>query len=308
MTRRGWVLFLAMCVIWGLPYLLIRVAVRDLSPSAVVFGRTSIAALLLLPLAIGRGVLPELRGHWRWLVLFTLLELTIPWFLLTSAEEHLTSSLAGLLVAAVPLVGVALSRLTGQAEVMTRRRWAGLVVGIAGVASLVGLQLGHIDLTAVGEIFVVAVGYAAGPLVLSRRLADVPSLAVVSASLTMTAVIYAPFAVASHPHHIGAKVVWSVLGLAVLCTALAFLVFFALIADVGPNRATVITYVNPAVAIALGVAVLGEHLSAGMIVGFPLVLIGSVLATSHRPDNDGNVASSDDRGAVLGDEPVVTPG
>ena len=119
---------------------------------------------------------------------------------------------------------------------------------------------------------------------LSRQLSDVPSLAVVSVSLSVTASVYAPFALASHPHHVAAKVIWSVVGLAVVCTALAFLVFFALIAEVGPTRSTVITYVNPAVAIALGVAVLGEHLTTGMIVGFPLVLIGSVLATSHSGD------------------------
>jgi drug/metabolite transporter (DMT)-like permease len=305
-TRRGWTLFLAMCVIWGLPYLLIRVAVRDLSPATVVFSRTAIAALLLLPIAVGRKVLPELRGHWRWLLVFTMLELAIPWFLLTSAEEHLTSSLAGLLVAAVPLVGVGLSRLTGQAEQMTGRRWAGLVIGIAGVASLVGLQLGHIDLAAVGMIFLVAIGYAAGPLVLSRQLAEVPSIAVVTASLTITAVLYAPFALTSHPGHVSGEVIWSVIGLAVLCTAVAFIVFFALIAEVGPNRATVITYVNPAVAIALGVAVLGEHLTAGMIVGFPLVLVGSVLATSHR--GESVPAGPGEQPAVLGEEPVVSPG
>jgi drug/metabolite transporter (DMT)-like permease len=275
------VLFAAMCLIWGLPYLLIRVAVRDLSPSTVVFARTGLAALLLMPVAIWRGALPSLRGHWRWLLVFAVVELAIPWFLLTSAEQHLTSSLAGLLVAPVPLLGVALSRIIGHAETMTSRRWAGLVIGVAGVAALVGLQVGHIDMTAVLEIFVVAIGYAAGPLVLAHRLSDAPSIAVVSVSLTITAVIYAPFALASHPHHISGEVIWSVLTLAVICTAVAFLVFFALIADIGPTRSTVITYVNPAVAIALGVTVLGEHLTAGMIVGFPLVLIGSVLATTR---------------------------
>lgn len=294
-----------MCIIWGVPYLLIRVAVRDLSPAAVVFSRTAIGALLLLPVAYWTGVLPDLRGHWLWLLGFTAIEMAIPWFLLTSAEEHLTSSLTGLLVAAVPLVGVGLARLVGHVEVMTVRRWAGLLIGVAGVAALVGLQVGHIDMAAVGEVFIVAVGYAAGPLVLSRRLSDVPSLAVVSVSLAVTAVGYAPFALTSHPHHVGAKVIWSVIGLAVLCTAIAFLVFFALIAEAGPTRATVITYVNPAVAIALGVAVLGEHLTTGMIVGFPLVLLGSVLATSHS----GEVASTDpDSTAMLGEEPVVTPG
>jgi drug/metabolite transporter (DMT)-like permease len=302
-TRRGWVLFVAMCIIWGLPYLLIRVAVRDLSPAAVVFARTALGALVLLPVAFYKGVLPDLKGHWRWLLFFTVVELAVPWFLLTDAEEHLTSSLAGLLVAAVPLVGVVLARLVGQAEQMTGHRWAGLLIGIAGVGSLVGLQVGTIDMTSVLEIFVVAVGYATGPLILSTRLAGVPSLAVVSTSLTLTAIVYAPFAVASHPQHVHAKIVWSVIGLAVVCTAVAFLVFFALIAEVGPTRSTVITYVNPAVAIALGVTVLSEHLTKGMVIGFPLVLIGSVLATSRSEET----ASTDDV-PMLGEEPVVSPG
>lgn len=270
-----------MCVIWGLPYLLIRVAVRDLSPATVVFARTAIAALLLLPIAVWRGMLPSLRGHLRWLLVFTVIELTVPWYLLTSAEQHLTSSLAGLLVAAVPLVSVVLGRVVGDREPVGRRRLAGLLIGVAGVAALVGLQIGDIDLVAVLEVFVVAVGYAAGPLVLSRRLSDLPSVAVIAASLTITAVVYAPFALTSHPTHVSGEVIWAVLTLAVVCTAIAFLVFFALIADIGPARATVITYVNPAVAIALGVTILGEPLTAGMIVGFPLVLIGSVLATTR---------------------------
>jgi drug/metabolite transporter (DMT)-like permease len=295
------VLFIAMCLIWGLPYLLIRVAVRDLDPETVVFARTAIGALLLLPIAIWRGVLPGLRGYWRWLIVYTIVELTIPWLLLTSAEQHLTSSLAGLLVAGVPLVGVVLSRIVGVAETMTRRRWAGLVVGISGVAALVGLQVGSIDMTAVLEIFIVTIGYATGPLVLSHRLSGAPSMAVVSVSLALTAVVYAPFALTSHPHHISGEVIWSVITLAVVCTAVAFLVFFALIADIGPTRATVITYVNPAVAIALGVTVLGEHLTAGMIIGFPLVLIGSVLATTHP--RTSTVTPSE----AVGEAPAITP-
>jgi drug/metabolite transporter (DMT)-like permease len=269
-----------MCLIWGLPYLLIRIAVRDLSPADLVFARTAIGAILLLPIAAWRGVLGGLRGHWRWVLLYTAVELMVPWLLLSSAEEHLTSSFAGLLVAAVPLVGIAITRVLGLAEEMTTRRWAGLLIGIAGVGSLVGLQVGKVDMTAVGEIAIVAVGYALGPLVLSHRLSDAPGLAVVAASLGITALVYAPVAIAKPPHHLSGEVIWSVIGLAVICTALAFIVFFWLIADIGPTRATVITYVNPAVAIALGVAVLGEHVTAGMLVGFPLMLLGSVLATS----------------------------
>jgi drug/metabolite transporter (DMT)-like permease len=269
-----------MCLIWGLPYLLIRIAVRDLSPADLVFARTAIGALLLLPIAAWRGVLGGLRGHWRWVLLYTAVELTIPWLLLSSAEEHLTSSFAGLLVAAVPLVGIGITKALGLAEEMTARRWGGLLVGIAGVGSLVGLQVGTVDMTAVAEIAVVAVGYALGPLVLSHRLSDAPGLAVVAASLGLTAVVYAPVAIAKPPDHLSGEVIWSVIGLAVICTALAFIVFFWLIAEIGPTRATVITYVNPAVAIALGVSILGEHLTTGMVIGFPLVLIGSVLATS----------------------------
>jgi drug/metabolite transporter (DMT)-like permease len=298
------VLFGAMCVIWGIPYLLIRVAVRELDPEAVVFGRTAIGALLLLPVAVWRGLLPQLRGHIKWLLAFTVVELAIPWLLLTRAEQHLTSSLSGLLVAAVPLVGIGISRMLGFREEMTSRRWAGLIVGVAGVGALVGLQVGHIDMVAVLEILVVAIGYAIGPLIQSHRLSDVPSLAVVSTSLAITAVIYAPFALTSHPHHLGAKVIWSMIGLAVICTAAAFLVFFALIADIGPTRATVITYVNPAVAVLLGVTVLSEHLTTGMIVGFPLVLLGSVLATAQKAEP----VADDDAECLLPEEPAVSPG
>ncbi len=285
MTRRGAVLFAAMCLIWGVPYLMIRVAVRELAPVTLVFFRTAIGAALLVPFAARRRELRPLLARWWPLLAYTVIEVVIPWVLLARAETKLTSSLTGLLIAAVPLVGAVVVALTGTRERQGRRRWLGLLVGIGGVAALVGLDIGQVDALAVAEVGGVAVCYAIGPIILSRRLNDVPALGVVAASLLVAAVLYAPFAAFRWPSEMpSAHVVESVIGLAVICTALAFLVFFALITEVGPVRATVITYVNPAVAAVLGVAILSEHLSAGMLVGFALILAGCVLATGRGPE------------------------
>jgi drug/metabolite transporter (DMT)-like permease len=285
MNRRGALLFAAMCVIWGVPYLMIRVAVRELAPVTLVFFRTGLGAALLLPFAALRGELRPLIPRLRPLLLYTFVEVALPWVLLAHAETRLSSSLTGLLIAAVPLVGAVVVALTGKRERQGRQRWLGLLVGIGGVAALVGLDAGRVSPLAVAELGCVAVCYALGPIILSRRLSDVPALGVVAASLAVAAVAYAPFAALRMPTAMPrAHVVESVLGLAVVCTALAFLVFFALIAEVGPVRATVITYVNPAVAALLGVLVLSEHLTAGMLVGFALILVGCVLATGRGPD------------------------
>jgi drug/metabolite transporter (DMT)-like permease len=285
MTRRGAVLFAAMCFIWGVPYLMIRVAVRELAPVTLVFFRTAIGAALLVPFAARRRELRPLVARWWPLLAYTVIEVVIPWVLLARAETKLTSSLTGLLIAAVPLVGAVVVALTGSRERQGRRRWLGLLVGIGGVAALVGLDIGQVDALAVAEVGGVAVCYAIGPIILSRRLQDVPALGVVAASLLVAAVLYAPFAAFRWPSEMpSAHVVESVIGLAVICTALAFLVFFALITEVGPVRATVITYVNPAVAAVLGVTILSEHLSAGMLVGFALILAGCVLATGRGPE------------------------
>jgi drug/metabolite transporter (DMT)-like permease len=284
-TRRGALLFAAMCVIWGIPYLLIRVAVRELAPVTLVFLRTALGALILTPVAAYRGELRPLLRHWRPLLAYTAVEVAIPWVLLARAEEKLTSSLTGLLIAAVPLVGAVIVTLTGDRERLGGRRWLGLLVGIGGVAAIVGLNLGQINVVALVEIGFVAVGYAVGPIILSRSMTDLPAYGVVAASLLLTAIVYAPFAAASRPGKLpSAHVIESVLGLAVICTSLAFLLFFALIAEVGPVRATVITYINPAVAAVLGVTLLGEHLTTGMVVGFALVLTGCVLATGRGPE------------------------
>ena len=278
MTRRAWLLFAAMCVIWGVPYLLIRVAVRELHPATLVFFRTGLSAALLLPIAARRGELRALLPFWAPLLLFTVLEIGIPWLLLSTAEQRLSSSLTALLIAAVPLVAAAAMR-----ERLDPRRLFGLVVGLLGVAALVGLDARGAGLWPLLEIAVVVLGYATGPIVLSRRLSGVPALGVVAWSLTIVTVAYAPVAAFQLPASLpSGRVLASVVGLAVVCTALAFVLFFALIAEAGPVRATVITYVNPAVAAVLGVALLGEPLTAGMAVGFVLVIAGSVLATRRE--------------------------
>ncbi len=279
MTRRGWLLFAAMCVIWGIPYLLIKVAVADVTPVALVFLRTAMGAVLLVPIAAMRGYVRPLLPHWRVIAVYTVIEIGVPWVLLSDAERRLSSSLSGLLVAAVPLIGAVIAAVTGH-ERLDLRRLAGLLVGLGGVAALLGLDVNAGDVRAVGEIGVVAVCYAIGPLIISRRLAQLPSMGVVAASLALAAIAYTPFAVTQLPHSMPpGNVIAAVVLLGVVCTALAFIVFFALIAEAGPVRATVITYVNPAVAVALGVLLLREPFTAGTAIGFVLILAGCALAT-----------------------------
>lgn len=280
MTRRGWILFAAMGLLWGVPYLLIKVAVADLSPVALVFLRTALGAVLLLPLAAVRNQLRPLLGSWRWLLAYSVIEVGLPWLLLSDAERQLSSSLTGLLIAAVPLVGVVLARAVGSDDALDGRRVVGLLVGIAGVAALLGLDVGRGNLRSVAELGAVSICYAVGPMIIARRLSHLPATGVVASSLAVCALAYAPVALTHLPATLpSGQVVLAVAGLGVVCTAVAFLVFFALIAEAGPIRATIITYVNPAVAVALGVAVLGEHFTTGIAIGFALILAGSYLST-----------------------------
>ena len=289
MSRRGWLLFASMGLVWGLPYLLIRIAVRDLSPGMLVFARTVPATLLLLPLAIRRDSLRPLIRRWRIVLLYTLVEVTIPWLLLATAERKVSSSVAGLLIATVPLIGAAIAGATGSEHRLPLPAILGLVTGLVGVGVLVGANTRGTNLVAVAEILCTSVGYALGPLIVNRRLADVPSIGVITVSLALTAVICSPYALTHLPQHISFEVVAAVSVLVVVCTGLAFLMFFALIAEIGPVRATVITYVNPAVAVTLGVLLLNEPFTLGIAIGFPLILVGSLLTArgsrrSARPD------------------------
>jgi len=279
MSRRGVLLFAAMCVIWGIPYLLIKVAVEDLSPSMLVLARTSLAAVILLPIALFRRELRPLLPHWLPLLAFAAIEIALPWVLLGAAETKISSSLTALLIATVPLVATVIALTTGDRERPEGQTLLGLLVGIVGVAAIVGVNVEG-GVVPIVQVVLVAVCYAVGPVILQRWLAALPALGVIAASLAVTAVAYVPIVLlGSAGEAPSAKAVGAVLGLAIVCTALAFLLFFALIAETGPVRATVITYVNPAVAALLGVAILDEHFTVGMAIGFALVLAGSVLAT-----------------------------
>ena len=280
MTRRGALLFAAMCVIWGIPYLFIKIAVRELEPTVLVLGRTSLAAIVLLPLAAARGALRPLAKRWLPLLAFAAIEIAAPWWLLAKAEQRLSSSLTALLIAAVPLIGAAVARTTGKRERFSRQTLSGLGLGVVGVAVLVGFDTSGVSVLPVLEAVTVAACYAVGPAILDRYLSDLPALGVISASLGLCALVYVPLAATQLPSRApGAEVLTSVAVLATVCTAAAFIVFFALIAEVGPVRATVITYVNPAVAALAGVAFLGESFTPGMGAGFVLILAGSILAT-----------------------------
>lgn len=281
MSRRGWWLFIALGVIWGIPYLLIRVAVAEMPPVFVAFARTLIGAALLLPIAASRGQLKPVLRHWKALLAFTLVEISGPWWLLGHAETRINSSTAGLLIATVPVLTAGMLALTGRERLDTRRA-LGLAVGLGGVIALVGLDIDLSDGWAVGAALLAAVGYAIGPIIINRRLSGVPPLGVIAASLALAALLYVPFAAAAWPTHFGAQASAAVVTLGLVCTALAFLLFFALIAEAGPARATVITYFNLLVALLLGVLLLKEPLSPGMLVGSVLVVLGSFLATTGR--------------------------
>jgi drug/metabolite transporter (DMT)-like permease len=308
-TRRGWLLFAAMSVIWGVPYLLIKVAVEDLAPPVVVFGRTSIAAVALLAVAWRAGAIAPALRHWRPVLAFAAIEMAGPWWLLTDAEQRLPSGLTGLLVACVPIAGAFTAFALGDHEALKPVRVLGIAVGMGGVALLVAHDLGGhggVPWWSVAEVLLVCVGYATAPFIAARRLGDVPSIGVIAVSLTAVALVYAPFAWTRRPEAVPpADAAWAVVGLAVLCTGIAFLVFFALIAEIGPARAPLITFVNPAVAIVVGALVLDERITSATVAGFVLVLGGCWLAT--RPPSATSVATSGAAGATATDLPSGAP-
>lgn len=308
-SARAWGLYALMAVLWGIPYLFIKEAVDSFSPAAIVAGRTLLGAAVLLPIALHRRALRPALKLWPWVLAFGAIEMAGPFFLLSHAEQTLPSGLTGLLVATVPLfaAGIALAR--GDRTMLSPARALGLAVGFAGVVVIVaGPGLSVADpataLTAVGEVLLVALLYATAPFIVATKLAHVPSLGTITLSLLVVGVAYLPFALLTQHEVPTVRSGVSLAALGIFCTALAFLGFFALIGEVGPARAPLFTYVNPIVAILLGVLVLGESLSLGLLVGFPLVIVGCWLAATGGRLRPRAGARGDDLPALP--EPVAT--
>jgi drug/metabolite transporter (DMT)-like permease len=284
MTRKGWLLFIAISVIWGIPYLFIKIAVRELDPVVVVFVRAGIATVVLLPIAASRKMLPQLRKHWSMLILFSFVHMVGPFLLISYGEQHISSSLTSLLIAASPLLVALLALGWASSERINGLRLVGLLIGMGGLIVLLGFDVGGDGQQFLGVTFVLlaATGYAVTPLLLKHSsLAELPRLSVAACECSIVTIILLPVAVLRLPTRMpGLDVIASLLILGLICTALALLIFFALIAEVGASRAIVNTYVNPAVSVLLGVTVLGEQLTIATVAGFLLIIAGSWLSTT----------------------------
>lgn len=283
MTRKGWLLFTAMSVIWGIPYLFIKIAVKELDPAVVVFARVGIAALVLLPIAIQQGALRKLRTRWFILAALACIQIVVPFLLISYGEQHIASSLTSLLIAADPLLVVLFALRLDPGERVNGLRMLGLLIGMIGVITLLGLDVGGDSQRLLGAVLVLlaTIAYAISALLVKRpAISALPSLGVATVECITTTILLIPLAAIRWPARFPSlQVVISLLILGLICTALAYVLYFNLIAEVGASRATVITYVNPAISVFLGVILLGEPLNLPIILGFLLIILGSWFST-----------------------------
>ncbi len=286
MSRRAWIAFAALSVIWGIPYLFIKVAVDGgVSPFFLAWARLVLGAALLYALTPRQGVEMLRRGPRRWILAYATVEMALPFPLIAAGERHLDSSVAAIVIATVPLLIALLALRFDHTERPTRTRMLGMLVGLAGVVALVGIDLsGQSDeLIGAAAVMVAAFGYAAGPMIIKRHLLDFDPRATMAASLSVAAVLLTPAALITFPSSVPpADAVTSLIVLGLLCTATAFVILIVLVSEVGAGRASIITYINPVIAVALGVIVLGESPGAGAIAGLLLILAGSWLSTDDR--------------------------
>ena len=287
MTARAWLRFAAVSVVWGVPYFFIKVAVEaGVPPAFVAWSRVALGAAVLLPLAWRRGALRGLAGRWPAVVAYTACEVAVPFLLIAAGEQHIASSLAAILIASMPLMVALLSVRLSPEDRPTGLRLVGLVIGFGGVVALLGVDVAGRPGELLGAVLVLVatLGYATAPIIVNRRLADLDPLGPIAASLAMATLLLAPAVLVSPPDEVppgDALAALAVLG--VVCTALGLVLFFQLIVEAGPSRASVITYVNPLVAVVLGVLVLDERVGAMSVVGLLAILGGSWLSTRGRP-------------------------
>ena len=287
MKRSSWINFGLVSVLWGVPYLLIRVAVApgQFTPAFVVFSRVTIGAALLIPYAIKRGTFKPALKQFKWVAAYGLLEMVGPWGFISQGETKLNSGLAALLIATVAIWATLLNGALGDKTVFHSSRLIGLAVGFIGICFVVGLESvqGKVNIAAIFLLLLAAMGYAIAPTLVRHKIPDLDGAAVNGLALLTTSIIYLPFAISQWPHHhIRANSIYSIIALGIFPTAICFVFFFKLMADIGIARASLIAYVNTGVAVLLGVIVLHEKLTTGMLIGLPMVMIGSYCASRKR--------------------------
>jgi drug/metabolite transporter (DMT)-like permease len=264
-----------------MPYLLLKVSVEELSVPVIVCSRTLIGSLVLLPIALRQKTLLSALKKYHYVLLYAVLELFIPWLLITSAEQKITSGLAGLLVATVPIWTTVIASVKGDKTVWHKKRLAGLLVGFIGVLLVVGIESIRSDQNplAILMILVASLSYATAVATVTATIPEIDPIAINGLAMISAAIFFLPFALFALPDRMPtAHVIASQITLGLLPTAMAFILFFELMRDVGPARASLVTYLNTAFAVVLGVLILHEPLTLGIVVGLPLVLIGSYFA------------------------------
>lgn len=289
MSRKNWGLFLLTGLLWGIPYLLMKVAVRDLSPVVIVFGRVLIGSLILIPIAIHKRTILDGFKNWKYVLPYAIAEMILPWILITTAEKNISSGLAGLLVATVPIWSTIQASYHGDKSVWHHKRLLGLALGFVGIVLVVGIESirGKQDPIAIGMMLLAAIGYSWATIMVNRNIPHVDGIAINGISMGITAIVYLPLAAFNLPTSMpSSSVLWSVLLLGLFPTALAFIFFFQLMPEIGPARASLVTYLNTAFAVLLGIILLGEPLTLGIEVGLPLVLIGSYFASRKNSTAD----------------------
>ena len=282
MSRRNWFLFFLVGLLWGVPYLLMKVAVRELAPVVIVFGRVFIGSLVLIPIAIKQKTLSLAFQNFKFEAAYAVGEMVLPWILISSAEKKMSSGLAGLLVSTVPIWSVIIASLRGDKTVWHRKRLFGLVLGFVGLVLVVGIESfsGNQSFSAILMILIASVGYAGATNLVNAKIPHVDGIAINGIAMTITAIFYLPFVFLNLPKHLpSGEVSLSLLALGIFPTALAFIYFFQLMYSIGPARGSLVTYLNTAFAVILGVILLREPLTIGIMVGLPMVLIGSYYAS-----------------------------
>jgi drug/metabolite transporter (DMT)-like permease len=280
----------AAAALWGASYLFIKVALDDISEAGVVCLRTALGAAVLLVLGRRSGALASLRGHGRWIVVIALVQVVAPFLLITFGENHIDTQLAGILVASAPIFTALLAFRLDREELATGWRLVGVLVGIVGVGLLFGVDLTGDSAALLGGLMILlaSFGYAIGPLQMKRRLQGVPPVATAAVTMTMAALVLTPavpFVIPSHTP--GLDTIGSLLLLGAAGTGFAFLVFYTLISEVGPGRATVVAYIAPGFSVVYGIVLLGERFTAGTAAGLVLILGGSWLAATGRITRSG---------------------